>query len=53
VERYPYNQFPLTEVFGDAEIPRLNLITCNGVWDKNSKNYSDRLVVYSKLAAEN
>jgi sortase (surface protein transpeptidase) len=53
IEKYPYNQFPLSQVFGDADVPMLNLITCNGVWDKNSKNYSNRLVVYSKLVAEN
>jgi len=53
VVAYPYNQFPLTEVFGDADVPMLNLITCNGIWDKNSKNYSNRLVVYSKLVSEN
>jgi len=53
VVKYPYNQFPLQEVFGNSDIPKLNLITCNGVWDKNSKNYSDRLVVYSKIVSEN
>jgi sortase A len=52
IVRYPYNSFPLQEVFGAADVPMLNLITCNGVWDKNTKNYSDRLVVYSKLVAE-
>jgi len=50
--RYPYNNFPIKEVFGASDIPMLNLITCNGVWDENTKNYSDRLVVYSKLVAQ-
>jgi len=47
--KYPYNEFPIKEVFSASDVPMLNLITCNGVWDKASKNYSDRLVVYSKL----
>src|SRR6266568_4449538 len=51
IVRYPYNNFPIKEVFGATDIPMLNLITCNGVWDKNTKNYSDRLVVYSKLVS--
>ena len=27
--------------------PHLNLITCDGVWDKQAKQYSKRLVVFS------
>jgi sortase A len=50
--RYPYNSFPIKEVFGATQTPMLNLITCNGVWDKNTKNYSDRLVIYSKLVSQ-
>ncbi len=53
VVRYPYDSFPIKEVFAATDIPMLNLITCNGVWDKNTKNYSDRLVVYSKLVSQN
>jgi sortase A len=52
VTKYPYNNFPLKQVFAASDVPMLNLITCNGVWDKNTRNYSDRLVVYSKLIAE-
>lgn len=47
--KYPYNDFPIKEVFGDAEKPMLNLITCQGEWDSTSKNYSDRLVVSAEL----
>ena len=53
IEKYPYNSFPIKEVFAASSVPMLNLITCNGTWDKTSKNYSDRLVVYSKLVSEN
>jgi sortase A len=52
VAKYPYNSFPIQQVFGAFGVPMLNLITCNGIWDKNTKNYSDRLVVYSKLVSE-
>jgi sortase A len=52
IVRYPYNSFPIKEVFRASDVPMLNLITCNGTWDKNAKNYSDRLVVYSKLVSQ-
>jgi sortase A len=41
--------FPISLVFSQDDTERLNLITCDGVFDKNEKNYSDRLVVFSKL----
>lgn len=52
IVKYPDNSFPIKDVFASSEVPMLNLITCNGTWDKNTKNYSDRLVVYSKLIAQ-
>jgi len=53
ISRYPDANFPIKEVFAASDVPMLNLITCNGTWDKNTKNYSDRLVVYSKLVSQN
>lgn len=50
--KYPDSNFPIKEVFSASDVPMLNLITCNGVWDKAAKNYSERLVVYSKLISE-
>jgi sortase A len=47
--KYPDASFPINLVFGTASVPMLNLITCNGTWNKTTKNYSDRLVVYSQL----
>lgn len=36
------------EVFGSTDNkPRLNLITCEGIWDEVSKSYSKRLVVFA------
>lgn len=49
VTSYPYDQLPLRQIFDTTDKPRLNLITCNGTWDKLSKNYSQRAVVYSVL----
>jgi sortase A len=49
IVQYPYNNFPLQEVFGPTEKHRLNLITCDGEWDKATKNYSHRTVVYTEL----
>lgn len=49
VKTYELSKFPLEEVFGKNSKPRLNLITCEGNFDTNSKLYSHRLVVYSEL----
>jgi LPXTG-site transpeptidase (sortase) family protein len=49
IEQYPYDAFPIKEVFGESSTSMLNLITCQGEWDEKAKNYSDRMVVYSQL----
>lgn len=37
-----------TQVFSsDDELSHLNLITCEGAWDKEKKNYSSRLVIFT------
>jgi sortase A len=41
--------FPISLVFSQDDTERLNLITCDGVFDNNEKNYTDRLVVFSEL----
>ncbi|HSW97453.1 MAG TPA: class F sortase [Candidatus Saccharimonadales bacterium] len=46
---YPYNNVPLQDIFAPSTTPHLNLITCNGTWDKVNKNYSQRVVVYAEL----
>jgi sortase A len=45
---YPYNAFPLQKVFNSPGESTLNLITCDGTWNKAKKTYSNRLVVYSR-----
>ncbi|HSW88153.1 MAG TPA: class F sortase [Candidatus Saccharimonadales bacterium] len=46
---YDYKSLPLNEIFAASNTPHLNLITCNGTWDKVNKNYSQRVVVYAEL----
>jgi sortase (surface protein transpeptidase) len=51
IAKYPHDRFPLQEVFASSKIPHLNLVTCHGQWNKETKNYSERLVVYTTLIA--
>jgi LPXTG-site transpeptidase (sortase) family protein len=46
-----YNPGLAGEVFSlNDGIARLNLVTCDGVWNGTKKNYSKRLVVFSDIA---
>lgn len=49
-DAYEYDQAPVQRIFGPAERPRLNLITCDGAWNRRVRNYSHRLVVYAVAA---
>lgn len=40
------------EVFSTNDTAHLNLITCNGVWDKTKNSYDNRLVVFSDRLIE-
>jgi hypothetical protein len=53
-ERYYFDQPPYQKLYGDGESVgrRLNLITCDGAWDRGSANYQQRLVVYTTLKGE-
>lgn len=44
---YAYNDAPIAQVFGPATTANLNLITCGGSWDAYTKNYSNRIVVFT------
>jgi len=46
-EKYAVSQAPLGRIFGPAPASNLNLVTCNGAFDRNSKEYDQRLVVYA------
>ncbi|MDO8482212.1 MAG: class F sortase [bacterium] len=48
-EVYDDTEAPLDRIFDQNVLTaRLNLITCDGVWNPKTKNYSERLVVYSE-----
>ncbi len=51
-ERYDTKNAPLEKIFGAQDDAYLNLITCNGVWDKQERNYDKRLVVFAKYDPE-
>lgn len=48
-EVYDEAKAPLEKIFGSVGTSaRLNLITCDGVWNQKVHNYSQRLVVYTE-----
>ncbi len=42
---YPYNKAPIQKIFADPSGRFLNLITCNGIWNRTT--YDKRLVIES------
>ena len=51
-EVYAFDRSPIDRIFGADNVPRLNLITCEGNFNRSTKNYDRRLVVYSTLEVE-
>lgn len=48
-EIYNKDAFPVSQVFGNADAPYLNLITCDGIFNKQADTYSKRIVVFTRL----
>jgi sortase A len=48
-ESYPYDDAPLKEIFGPADKPLLNLITCTGLYSRSKGTHQERLVVTAEL----
>jgi sortase (surface protein transpeptidase) len=46
------NAQDIDTVFGPSHTADLNLITCDGVWDRSQRTYSQRRVVFTELAPE-
>lgn len=46
---YNFDMVPLESIFGPSDKAKLNLITCDGAFDRSTRNYQKRLVVYSEL----
>lgn len=44
-----FNNCPLVDVFGPTTATRLNLITCDGTFNRTTQNYDKRMIVYSEL----
>lgn len=51
IASFDANNAPRYEIFGPSTQPRLNLITCSGVFDSAAGAYNERLVVYSTLVS--
>lgn len=49
VATYSATEVPLERVFNGKDAARLNLITCTGEWNRDKKEYAERLVVYAVL----
>lgn len=47
VDTVETGEFPLTSVYLDAATPRLSLVTCSGEYNLNTKDYSNRTIVYA------
>ncbi len=51
-EVYPFNEVPISDIFGTSEEVLLNLITCTGVWDFGTHNYSHRMIIRARLTSK-
>ncbi|MGD9531685.1 class F sortase [Pseudonocardia sp.] len=51
VLRYPKDQFPTDEVYGDTTDAEIRLITCGGEFDSGSGHYRDNVVAFARLVA--
>ncbi|GAK02186.1 hypothetical protein JCM19037_403 [Geomicrobium sp. JCM 19037] len=52
MERYPFDDSPVEEIFGPSDDKQLNLITCTGVFNQENGTHEERLVVYTSLVEE-
>lgn len=52
VVEYSVKDAPLDKIFGSTDKAHLNLITCQGKWDKANETYDKRLVVYSDFVGK-
>jgi len=49
-ESYPQEEAPVMEILGTTTEPVLTLITCDGTFDRATRDYSNRLVVRARLS---
>jgi sortase A len=48
VQAYEKDKAPIRNIFGLSNESRLNLITCTGLYNRDTKEHEKRLVVYTK-----
>jgi len=51
VERHAKEDFPSNEVYGDVDWAALRLITCGGIFDEDTGNYADNVIVFARLVS--
>jgi sortase (surface protein transpeptidase) len=51
VVMYPKKQFPARRVYGSHGFSALQLVTCGGAFDTNTRSYLSNVVVYASLVA--
>jgi len=49
VRRYPKDDFPTEDVYGNVPWPGLRLVTCGGSFDRGARSYRDNVVAYAAL----
>lgn len=49
VKQLPQDGFPTEEVYGNINYAGIRLITCGGIFNRQSRQYSDNTVVYGSL----
>lgn len=49
---YPVDGAPLGQIFGPTAGRHLNLITCDGSFDRVSQQYNERLVIFAMMAED-
>jgi sortase (surface protein transpeptidase) len=46
---YLFDGAPIRKIFGSTNKKQLNLITCTGLYNRETNNHKERLVIYSEL----
>lgn len=49
IQVFEQDKAPVDLIFGQSDKARLNLITCEGRWDRAANTYAKRLVVFTEL----
>ncbi|MCE7793730.1 class F sortase [Salipaludibacillus sp. CUR1] len=49
LKAYPRENAPIQQIFGYSSKPRLNLITCHGLFNRDLKTHEERLVIFTDL----